>query len=113
MACEAAMAHEANPDNNSDTADASDAPSPAGDNNESNPRDQEGDYVPDDLDSLDAIICRYMIAMYVRVLGFKEGARSLSTTTSKSPTSTASVSSTTLRSRSSAARSARRTTLSR
>ena len=74
MAREAAMARQANPDDSSDAADASEAPSAAADDNESNPPDQEGDYAPDNLDNLNAIIRRDMLAMYVRVLGFKEGA---------------------------------------
>jgi hypothetical protein len=72
------MAREANPednsDDNSDAADASDAPSAASNDDKSNPPDQGGDYAPNDLDNLDAIIRRDMIAMYVCVLGFKEGA---------------------------------------
>jgi hypothetical protein len=74
MAHKAAMARQANPDESSDAADASEAPSAAGNNNESNPLDQEGDFPPDGLDNLNAIIRRDMIAMYVRVLGFKVGA---------------------------------------
>ena len=70
MAREAAMAREADPDDSADAADASDTPSAAGDDNESNPPDQEGDYAPNDLDNLNAIIRRDMITMYVRVLGF-------------------------------------------
>ena len=93
-----------------DPDDSSEAPSAPENNDDdaaSNPPDQqEGDFAPDGLDNLDAIIRRDMIAMYVRVLGFKP-----STTTNKLPTQTAFVSLTTLRSRSSAARSARRATL--
>jgi hypothetical protein len=74
MARKAAMAREADPDNSSGAADASDAPSAANNDNESNPLDQGGGYAPNDLDNLDAIIRRDMIAMYVRVLGFKESA---------------------------------------
>ncbi len=37
------------------------------------PNQQEGDFAPDGLDNLDAIIRRDMIAMYVSILGFKEG----------------------------------------
>ena len=74
MACKAAMAREADPDDNSDAADASDASSAAGDNDESNPPNQGGDYAPNNLDNLNAIIRRDRIAMYVPVLGFKEGA---------------------------------------
>ena len=71
------MAREANLDTNpnaADAPDAHDAPPAAGDDDESNPPDQEGDYAPDNLNNLDAIIRRDMIAMYVHVLGFKEGA---------------------------------------
>jgi hypothetical protein len=66
------------PDPNNDPDDSSKAPSaPKNDDDDaaSNPPDQqEGDFAPDSLDNLDVIIRRDMIAMYVRVLGFKEGA---------------------------------------
>ena len=74
MAREATMARLADLDNSSDIADASNVPSVASNNNKSNPPNQEGDFASDNLDNLDTIICRDMIAMYVRVLGFKEGA---------------------------------------
>ncbi len=74
MARRATPARQANPNDSSDAADASDAPSAAGDDNESNPPRQGGDYAPNDLDNLNAIIRRDTIAMYVRILGFKEGA---------------------------------------
>jgi hypothetical protein len=67
------MAREADPDADPNAHEAPDAPPAAGDDNESNPLDQEGDYAPNDLDNLDAIIRRDMIAMYVCVFGFKEG----------------------------------------
>ena len=56
MAREAAMARQADPDDSSNAADTSDAPSVAGDDNESNPPNQVGDYAPNNLDNLDAII---------------------------------------------------------
>jgi hypothetical protein len=59
------------PDDSSDTPLA---PDNEDDDDESNPPNQDGDFAPDGLDNLDAIIRRDMIAMYVRVLGFKEGA---------------------------------------
>ncbi len=70
MAREAAEARQANPEDNSDAPSAPDND----DNDKSNPPNQEGDITPDGLDNLDAIIRRDMIAMYVHVLGFKEGA---------------------------------------
>jgi hypothetical protein len=57
-----------------DSSKAPSAPENNDDNAASNPPDQEGDFAPDGLDNLDAIIRRDMIAMYMRVLGFKEGA---------------------------------------
>ncbi len=69
MACKAAEARQANPDNSSD---APTTPDTEDDNNESNPPNQDGDFAPGGLDNLVAIIHRDMIAMYVRVLGFKE-----------------------------------------
>jgi hypothetical protein len=60
------MAREADPDDNSNAADAPDALSAASNDNESNPPNQEGNYAPDNLNNLDAIIRRDMIAMYVR-----------------------------------------------
>jgi hypothetical protein len=71
MACEAVEARQANPDNSSDMPSGSDNDD---NDNKSNPPDQEGDFAPDGLDNLNTIICRDMIAMYVRILGFKEGA---------------------------------------
>ena len=71
MACKALDTRRANPDNSSD---APSAPDNEDDDDESNPPNQDGDFAPDGLDNLDAIIRRDMIAMYVRVLGFKEGA---------------------------------------
>ena len=60
------------PDPNDDPDDSSKAPSaPENDDDDatSNPSDQqEGDFAPDGLDNLDAIIRRDMIAMYVHVL---------------------------------------------
>jgi hypothetical protein len=70
----AAQARQPDPD------DSSEAPSaPEDDNDDDNaagnpPDQQDGDFAPDGLDNLDAIIRRDMIAMYVHVLGFKEGA---------------------------------------
>ena len=64
-------AHQADPDNSSD---APFAPDNEDDNDKSNLPDQDGDVAPDGIDNLDAIIRRDMTAMYVRVLGFKEGA---------------------------------------
>ena len=63
-----------------DPDDSSEAPSAPEDDDDdnnatSNPPDQQDrDFAPDGLDNLDTIICRDMITMYVRVLGFKEGA---------------------------------------
>ncbi len=74
MARRAALARQANPSDSSDAADAYDASSAAGDDDESNPPKQGGDYAPNNLDNLDTIIRRDMLAMYVPVLGFKEGA---------------------------------------
>jgi hypothetical protein len=71
MACKALDTRRANPDNSSD---APSAPDNEDDDDESNPPNQDGDFAPDGLNNLNAIICRDMIAMYVRVLGFKEGA---------------------------------------
>jgi hypothetical protein len=71
MAREALEARQANPDNSSD---APSAPDNEDDDDESKPPNQDGDFAPDSLDNLDAIIRRDMIAMYVRFLGFKEGA---------------------------------------
>jgi hypothetical protein len=69
---EAAAACQPDPD---DSSEAPSAPKNDDDNATSNPPDQqEGDFAPDGLDNLGAIIRRDMIAMYVRVLGFKEGA---------------------------------------
>ncbi len=63
---------QADPD---DSSDAPSAPDNEDDEDKSkDPPDQDGDFAPDGLDNLDAIIRRDMIAMYVRVLGFKEGA---------------------------------------
>ena len=71
---EAARARQSDPDDSSETPSA-----PEDDDDDdsaaSNPPDQQdGNLAPDGLDNLDAIIRRDMIAMYVRVLGFKEGA---------------------------------------
>jgi hypothetical protein len=71
MAREAAEACQADPD---DSSDAPTAPDTEDDDNKSNPPNQDGDFAPNGLDNLNAIIHRDMIAMYVRVLGFKEGA---------------------------------------
>jgi hypothetical protein len=71
MAGKAAEACQADPNNSSD---APSAPDNEDNDNESNPPNQDGDFATDGLDNLDAIICRDMIAMYVHVLGFKEGA---------------------------------------
>ena len=70
-ALDAHRARQADPDNSSD---APSAPDNEDDDDESNPPNQDGDFAPDGLNNLNAIICRDMIAMYVRVLGFKEGA---------------------------------------
>ena len=64
-------APQADPD---DSSDAPSTPDNEDNNNKSNPPDQDGDVAPDGIDNLSAIIRRDMIAMYVRVLGFKEGA---------------------------------------
>ncbi len=71
MAREEVAAHQPDPN---DSSEAPSAPENDEDDATSNPPDQEGDFAPDGLDNLDAIICRDMIAMYVCVLGFKEGA---------------------------------------
>ena len=108
MARQAIEARQPDPD------DSSNAPSTSNnedDDDKSNLPNQDGDFAPDGLDNLDAIIRRDMIAMYVRILGFKEGAATTLYNTSKLLTLTAFVNLTTLRSRSSAARSARRATL--
>ncbi len=66
---EAARARQPDPD---DSSEAPSAPEDDDDDNAaSNPPDQQddGDFAPDGLDNLDAIIRRDMIAMYVRVLG--------------------------------------------
>ncbi len=76
-ACDAAR--QADPD---DSSDAPSTPDNEDDDNKSNPSDQDGDFAPNGLDNLDAIIRRDMIAMYVRVLGFKEG----TATTLRGPT---------------------------
>ncbi len=68
-ACDATR--QANPDNSSDAPSASNNED---DIDESNPPDQDGVIAPDGINNLDAIIRRDMITMYVRVLGFKEGA---------------------------------------
>jgi hypothetical protein len=68
---EVAAARQPDPDNSSK---APSAPENNDDNDASNPPDQEGDFAPNGLDNLNAIIRRDMIAMYVHVLGFKEGA---------------------------------------
>ena len=71
---EAARARQSDPDDSSETPSAPEDDDDD-DNAASNPPDQQGrDFAPDGLDNLDAIIRRDMIAMYVRVLGFKEGA---------------------------------------
>jgi hypothetical protein len=70
MAHKAAPAHQADPDDSSNAPSAPDNE----DDDKSNPPNQDGDFAPDGLDNLDAIIRRDMIAMYVHVLGFKEGA---------------------------------------
>ena len=60
-----------------DSSEALSAPEDDEDDDDAanNPPDQQDeDYVPVGLNNLDAIIRRDMIAMYVRVLGFKEGA---------------------------------------
>jgi hypothetical protein len=71
---EVTAARQPDPDNSSKALSA-----PENDDDDdaaSNPPDQQegGDFAPDGLNNLDAIIRRDMIAMYVRVLGFKEGA---------------------------------------
>jgi hypothetical protein len=110
MAREAAEAHQADPNNSSD---APTAPNSEDNDDESNPPNQDGDFAPDSLNNLDAIIRRDMIAMYVRVLGFKESAAT-ALYDNQQITLTAYASLTTLvQSRSSAARSAKRATLSR
>ena len=71
---EVEAARQADPD---DSSEATSAPEDNDDDDDAvnNPPDQQdGDYVPDGLNNLNAIIRRDMIAMYVRVLGFKEGA---------------------------------------
>jgi hypothetical protein len=71
---EAARARQPDPDDSSETPSAPEDDDDD-DNAASNPPDQQdGNFAPDGLDNLDAIIRRDMIAMYVRVLGFKEGA---------------------------------------
>ena len=63
---EVAAARQPDPDNSSK---APSAPESDNDDAASNPPDQqEGDFAPDGLDNLDAIICRDMIVMYVRIL---------------------------------------------
>ena len=64
MACKEVAARQPDPDNSSE---APSAPENDDDNAASNPPDQEGDFAPDGLDNLDAIIRRDMIAMYVVV----------------------------------------------
>ena len=64
-------ARQADPD---DSSNAPSAPDNEDNDDKSNPPDQDGDMAPDGINNLDAIIRRDMIAMYVRVLGFKEGA---------------------------------------
>ena len=71
MAREAAEARQADPD---DSSDPPTAPNTEDDDDVSNPPNQDGDFAPNSLDNLDAIIHRDMITMYVPVLGFKEGA---------------------------------------
>ena len=69
---EVAAARQPDPD---DSSEAPSAPKNNDNDAASNPPDQqEGDFAPNGIDNLDAIIRRDMIAMYVRVLGFKEGA---------------------------------------
>jgi hypothetical protein len=71
MARKAVEARQPDPD---DSSNVPSAPNNDDDDNESNPPNQEGDFAPNGLDNFDAIIRRDMIAMYVRVLRFKEGA---------------------------------------
>jgi hypothetical protein len=71
MAREATEARQANPNNSSDVPSV---PNNEDNDDKSNPPNQDGDFAPNNLDNLDAIIRRDMIAMYVRILGFKESA---------------------------------------
>ena len=61
-------------DDNPKVANAPVQPPAAGEDNESNPPNREEGDEACALDNIDALICRDMIAMYVHVLGFKEGA---------------------------------------
>ena len=72
---EVEAARQADPDDSSEATSAPEDNDDDDDDAVNNPPDQQdGDYVPDGLNNLDAIIRSDMIAMYVRVLGFKEGA---------------------------------------
>jgi hypothetical protein len=64
------MARDANPE----AADAPVEPPAAGKDNESNPPNREEEDEARALDNINALIRRDMIAMYARILGFKEGA---------------------------------------
>ncbi len=64
MACKEVAARQPDPD---DSSEAPSVPENDDDNAASNPPNQEGDFAPDGLDNLDAIIRRDMIAMYVVV----------------------------------------------
>ena len=68
-----ALSCDATRDVNPDAADAPDAPPAAGEDNKSNPPNQEEDDEACALDNINALIRRDMIAMYAHVLGFKEG----------------------------------------
>ena len=68
------LAHDANPDANPDASDAPDAPPAAGKDDKSNPPDREEEDEACALNNIEALIYRDMIAMYVHILGFKEGA---------------------------------------
>ncbi len=70
MAREEVAARQPDPD---DSSKAPSAPENDDNNDASNPPNQDRDFAPDGLDNLDTIIRRDMIAMYVHVLGFKEG----------------------------------------
>ena len=61
-------------DANTDAADALGAPPAAGNDDDVNLPNGEEDDEACALDNINALIRRDMIAMYVRVLGFKEGA---------------------------------------
>ncbi len=69
---EVAAARQPDPDNSSEAPSVPESDDDAAASNP--PNQQEGDFTPDGLDNLDAIIRRDMIAMYVLVLGIKEGA---------------------------------------